>query len=103
MVNGFVDGRLMSNNKRTNDSIIDHESASVLTWNHQPQQKDAFVQSVKRNPEKQVVAEKLQNAEQSVHTPVHQPFRVIVFNRRLDRFHSFFLISSLKKFQANFF
>ncbi len=67
-------------------SVVDQEGAAIVAWNHEPEKKGALGQCVEWNPEEQLVAEELQEAEQRVDNPVHEPFGVVLAVRRLDGF-----------------
>jgi len=82
----FVDAILMLDHEWPQDLVVDDVGSAVVARHHKPKKKNALRQSVERDPEEQLVAEELEDAEESIHAPVHQPFRVIVLVHRLDGF-----------------
>jgi len=81
-----IDIILVLQHERSQNLVVDDVRAAVGAGNHQPEEKDALGKRVERDPEEQLVAEELEDAEESVHAPVHEPLGVVILVDRLNRF-----------------
>ena len=75
----------MFDEERPNDSWIDELRAAVSAGHHQPEEQHALGQRVERDPEEQMIAKELAQAEYGIHHPVHEPFGVVIAVVWLDR------------------
>jgi len=79
LANGSVDAVLVFCDEWLENTVVDGVGAARCAGNHGPHKKQALGQGVERNPEQKLVAEELQDAERTIHNPVHEPFGVVVF------------------------
>ncbi len=68
----------------SDDFVVDNVAAAVLARHHEPEKEQALGERVQRDPEEQLVAEELQDAEQGVGSPVHEPLGVVLLRLALN-------------------
>jgi len=66
------------------DLAVNDVAAAVLARHHQPDEEEALGQRVKGNPEEKLIAKVLEDAEQGVCGPVHQPLGIVILYLALD-------------------
>ena len=59
-----------------------------MSRSHAVDEKQAFQESIQRNPPEENVGEELHQAEDSINNPVRQPLCVVALVRRFNRFHT---------------
>jgi len=83
---GLINGRLVANDERLNELVVQQQRSVCRGRVHQPKQENAFGQVVEGNPEEENVREELEEREESVGDPICKPFGIIVLLFAFNRF-----------------